>query len=338
MQVASMLSAGYLEPVSRISPVKSVNQVQDDGSDSSKKILRSRGVSQVKNNFSVNNNNEDASLERQERDILAQEQNLKAKIGSGAEVHTVYHYTIGSDGKKYITGASVTMKGDEEDLSRVGGMSTSDIQVKADEDLNKVQAAGDDRSSSQKSKDANSKGGDGANNNLAGEELSEEAKQVINELENTEREVIAHEAAHQAAAGAFGGGVSYSYTKGPDGKSYITGGEVPIQMRTGSTPEETIRNMEQVQRAATAPADPSGQDRKVAAKAAAIAAQARQELIAENDRKTEVAKGTPLFENVNNENKNWNGEDDKHAPVKNGVASIMASIREFQVQSLLPAA
>nr|MBQ6740709.1 hypothetical protein [Synergistaceae bacterium] len=119
---------------------------------------------------------------------------------------------------------------------------------------------------------------------------------------------------------------------------YITGGEVPIQMRTGSTPEETLRNMQQVQRAATAPADPSGQDRKVAAKAAAIAAQARQEITRENSsnnkdsHETEVARGTPILNNT------ANNSDDKNAPVKNGVASIMASIKEFQVQSLMPAA
>ena len=41
--------------------------------------------------------------------------------GPSAEVTTVYHCTLGSDGKRYITGASVMMKGDREDLERVPG-------------------------------------------------------------------------------------------------------------------------------------------------------------------------------------------------------------------------
>lgn len=331
MQVTSMFSAGYLEPERKFNLIKG----QNGDPDLSRKNIRARGISQL-NNF----NNEDTGLKRQEQDVLSQEQNLKSKLGSGAEIHTVYHYTLGADGKRYITGASVTMKGEEDDLSRVGGgVSTRDIQVKADENLQKVHGASDERSNARRSDDAKNSGG----NNLAGgdNELSEEEQQLVRELEQTEREVIAHEAAHQAAAGQFGGGVSYSYTKGPDGKSYITGGEVPIQMRTGSTPEETLRNMEQVQRAASAPADPSGQDRKVAAKAAAIAAQARQEQAASLNQnsssgssQTEVARGTPVF-NINNIN---NANNDKNAPVKNGVASVMASIRELQVQALLPAA
>jgi hypothetical protein len=112
-----------------------------------------------------------------------------------------------------------------------------------------------------------------------GKRAEENSKsEVIRELEETEREVIAHEAAHQAAAGRFGGGVSYTYTRGPDGRAYITGGEVPIHVPASGDPEETLRNMEQVQRAALAPHSPSGQDIAVAASAAASAARAWQEL------------------------------------------------------------
>jgi hypothetical protein len=74
------------------------------------------------------------------------------------------------------------------------------------------------------------------------------------------------------------GAVSYTYTQGPDGRSYITGGEVPIHLPVSIDPEETLRNMEQVQRAALAPGNPSGQDMSVAGQAAAAAAIARQEL------------------------------------------------------------
>ncbi len=94
-------------------------------------------------------------------------------------------------------------------------------------------------------------------------------------LRRTEQNIRAHEAAHMAAGGAFAGGVSYIYAKGPDGKMYISGGEVPIQVPEGKTPEETARNMEIVKRAALAPADPSGQDLAVAAAAMQIESRAR---------------------------------------------------------------
>ena len=125
-------------------------------------------------------------------------------------------------------------------------------------------------------------------------------------------------------------------SEGPDGKRYITGGEVPIRMKTGSTPEETIRNMEQVQRAAHSPADPSGQDMRVAAKAAAIESRARAQAARKEDSESaehpaKVAEGTPVFAAVNQ-------EDEHTDPSKNGVASVLAAVKEYQIQSLIPAA
>ena len=168
------------------------------------------------------------------------------------------------------------------------------------------------------------------------EDKSEDEKEAqVRELEQTQREVIAHEAAHQAAAGQFGGGVSYTYTEGPDGKRYITGGEVPIKLKQGSTPEETLRNMQQVQRAANAPADPSGQDRQVAAKAAALAAKARGQIAREDDTDEEhletVAEGTPIFAAVNK-------DDEQQDPAKNGVSSVLAAVKEYELQGLMSAA
>ena len=66
---------------------------------------------------------------------------------------------------------------------------------------------------------------------------------------------------------------------GPDGKRYIAGGEVPIDMSSGTTPEETIAKMSQVRRAALAPADPSPQDNAVAAAAGAKQVEAQGEII-----------------------------------------------------------
>lgn len=98
-------------------------------------------------------------------------------------------------------------------------------------------------------------------------------------LERTEREVIAHESAHQAAAGRFGGPVRYTYTTGPDGRRYITGGEVSIHTPATSDPEEALRNARQVMSAALAPGSPSGQDIAVAAGAASMASNAMSRIL-----------------------------------------------------------
>ena len=310
MQVTSMLSAGYLEPMmqgnSRVyEPEKTTQKTDQD-------------------------------KQAKEQEILAEEQALKAKLGSNAQVHTVYHYSMGTDGRNYITGASVTMKGTEEQLNRVsGGLTTEDITTKEQETRESL------RKEDQEHEDTQNiiKAGTEKREAKRKKDKSEDKKdEQVDELKKIEREVIAHEAAHQAAAGEFGGGVSYSYTQGPDGKSYITGGEVPIKLKQGSTPEETLRNMQQVQQAANAPADPSGQDRSVAARAAALAAKARAQIARENkedsdgeEHPSKVAEGTPIFGQVSQ-------EDEQNDPAKNGVASILAAVKEYEIQGLIPAA
>jgi len=124
-------------------------------------------------------------------------------------------------------------------------------------------------------------------------ELTEEEKQQVEKLKQRDQEVRRHEAAHQAAAGGIAkGGASFEFTKGPDGKQYATGGEVQIDTSPVSgDPQATIRKMQQVQRAASAPAEPSSQDRGVAAKAAAAESEARAELASERRDKTE--SGSP---------------------------------------------
>ena len=101
----------------------------------------------------------------------------------------------------------------------------------------------------------------------------------VRKLENIEQKVKAHETAHKAVGGALAGAVSYQYAVGPDGKRYIVGGEVSIQTPEGSTPKETVQNMERVVKAALAPADPSSQDRVVAARANAIKLRVQQEVM-----------------------------------------------------------
>lgn len=99
-------------------------------------------------------------------------------------------------------------------------------------------------------------------------------------LKARDREVRQHEQAHVAAGGAHvRGGASFSYETGPDGRRYAVGGEVSIDTSAVSgDPEATIRKMQAVRQAALAPAEPSAQDRAVAADAAHAEAQARIEV------------------------------------------------------------
>lgn len=120
---------------------------------------------------------------------------------------------------------------------------------------------------------------------------SPQVQAEVAKLKSTEEKIKAHEAAHKSAGGTMTGPVSFSYTRGPDGKNYITGGEVPISVSSGKTPQETISRMQQVIQAALAPADPSPQDRAVAAQAAALQQQARQNTTETSPSKNEQTSG-----------------------------------------------
>ncbi len=111
------------------------------------------------------------------------------------------------------------------------------------------------------------------------EELSEDDQKKVDELKARDAEVVAHEQAHKAVAGSLSPGpIHYEFTQGPDKVNYRTGGHVNITTSEGKTPEETLSRAETIQRAALAPAEPSNQDRAVAAEAAQMAATARQEI------------------------------------------------------------
>ncbi|WP_018982273.1 putative metalloprotease CJM1_0395 family protein [Salinimonas chungwhensis] len=124
----------------------------------------------------------------------------------------------------------------------------------------------------------------------------QQAEQKVAELEKRDREVRIHEEAHRAAGGQYASAPQYEYTTGPDNKRYATGGEVSIDVSKEKTPAETIQKMEQVRKAALAPAEPSSQDRKVASEAAQAIAQARSELAQE---RTDEQNGKAPSESAN---------------------------------------
>jgi len=127
-------------------------------------------------------------------------------------------------------------------------------------------------------------------------ELQRVTQQEISELSARDREVRTHEQAHKAVGGQYAGAVQYEYDRGPDGRLYAIGGEVGIDTApVPGDPQATIEKMEQVRRAALAPAEPSGQDLAVAAQAAQAVAQARAELATAPPEKQERAE-TPTSE------------------------------------------
>jgi hypothetical protein len=108
--------------------------------------------------------------------------------------------------------------------------------------------------------------------------LKEQQEQIA-ELAKRDREVRAHERAHAAAGGQFAGSPVYETTRGPDGVSYAVAGEVSIDTgKIADDPQATLDKAMQIHAAATAPAEPSAQDRQVAAQAVRMAAEARAEL------------------------------------------------------------
>jgi hypothetical protein len=131
---------------------------------------------------------------------------------------------------------------------------------------------------------------------------------VIRQLSQRDKEVRAHEQAHSAVGGQYAGAAQYRYQRGPDGVNYAVAGEVPIDVGPiNGDPRATLAKMQIVQRAALAPAEPSAQDRRVAALAAQQANQARVEIVSE----TRVI----------------NSSEDNNTQAKNDLASEKANVK-----------
>ena len=124
--------------------------------------------------------------------------------------------------------------------------------------------------------------------NASGKELPLQEEKEVHQLKKKDREVRAHKMAHIAAgAGVIRGGAHYNYQIGPDGKRYAVGGHVNIDTSAERRPQETIRKMQVVKKAALAPAQPSNTDWAIAAKAAITEAKAKAQITKENIEKAQ---------------------------------------------------
>lgn len=99
-------------------------------------------------------------------------------------------------------------------------------------------------------------------------------------LEERDREVREHEQQHFMTAGDCAvGGPQYTLVTATNGRSYAIGGKVNVDVsEIPNDPRGTIEKMQRIWRAALAPANPSGQDRRVAADAMSKEAAAQQKL------------------------------------------------------------
>ena len=184
-----------------------------------------------------------------------------------------------------------------------------EAQARAESDIRKAEEK-DVRNSQDKNQDDNAAESEESASSIGqnakkpdGTQLTDAEQAVVDDMKARDQEVRVHEEQHKATGGQYASSPSYSYETGPDGKKYITDGEVQISVSKEDTPEKTIAKMQQVQRAALAPQEPSGQDRKVAAEAAMKEAEARRELAEETSGKTESKDDTEKSqETANSEN------------------------------------
>ena len=208
-------------------------------------------------------------------------------------------------------GTSRTGADEETSASTDGNAATQDYK-----DAKDTKGAKDAKSA----KDAYGTDSKGGKRDATG--LSEGERKQLKELKSRDTEVRNHENAHQSAGGQFAGSPSYTYQAGPDGRRYAIGGEVSIDVSPEKDPAATIAKMESVRRAATAPAEPSPQDFKVAA--------AAQRMMTEAQRDIDAAKLDQMQGNGETDGAGWGGRVGKKQPGGEAQASSAAVATAMQ--------
>jgi hypothetical protein len=87
----------------------------------------------------------------------------------------------------------------------------------------------------------------------APELLNANQQAIVEQLQARDANVRAEEESHQTLAGANAGMITYSYTTGPDGRLYATGGHVAIRPLQGLEGINAIANQAAISRAASVP-------------------------------------------------------------------------------------
>lgn len=83
--------------------------------------------------------------------------------------------------------------------------------------------------------------------------LTASEREIVQQLSARDAAVRSEEESHQTLAGANAGMISYSYSAGPDGRLYATGGKVSIHPLQGLDGVAAIANQAAISRAASVP-------------------------------------------------------------------------------------
>lgn len=164
----------------------------------------------------------------------------------------------------------------------------------------------------------------------------------IQQLKQRDAEVRTHEQAHAAVGGPFTGAPSYTFDVGPDGKKYAVSGEVSVDLSPiDGDPQATIAKMQKVHAAALAPANPSVQDTKVAAKAAQLIIEAQSELLAQKS--ADESEDDESNNNVNRRNGSFEpqqslAEEDENSSVRLSKEFDQAMNDNLKAQEQYPSA
>jgi len=164
-------------------------------------------------------------------------------------------------------------------------------------------------------------------------ELSKDEQLKVQQLKNRDLEVKAHEQAHLSAAGTLAiGGASFSYTTGPNGVRYATGGEVSIDTsKVEGDPAATLRKADAIRRAALAPATPSAQDQAVASNATAMADTARTDLIEQTQEEQKAKTTTEKTEGETDDDVETDKSQEETKVQSNNSNSIPGSLLDISV-------
>jgi len=142
--------------------------------------------------------------------------------------------------------------------------------------------------------------------------LSDEEKQLVNELRSRDLEVRVHEAQHFLAAGGLAsGGSEFQLQTGPDGNVYAIGGHVNISSGHTNDPEKAARDASTFALAANAPADGSAQDRAVANSSLSRAADLYSQIKELTLGKIDDTKANSIFDNNVPNTPNTDVDNDK---------------------------
>ncbi len=103
-------------------------------------------------------------------------------------------------------------------------------------------------------------------------------KREIEQLEQREDMIIAHENMHMQVGGSLASAPSYIYETGPDGKKYVSGGTVNMKLPSSGSLEKKMNDLKTISKAASAVSNPSGADIKTASIASALYKSIKDEL------------------------------------------------------------